>query len=154
MVALMSTTSSVEVPTAPYEAADWLRARHQWVDQLAGRIAGDAEDWLDELAGAVADCVEHAQAWREYERRHREPMDEGAYVAWLDTGPSNTARGAAFAVMSGGEQRMVRLVATLCPRTRVPWSVGDIGFDERGAAVLDDWLRIVHGQLPDWLYTG
>ena len=128
--------------------------RHKWVDQSAGRIAGDAEDWLDELAGAVADGMEHAQAWRDYEQRHREPLDEGAYVAWLDAGPSNTARGAAFATMSGGEQRMVRLVATLCPRTRVPWSVGDIGFDERGAAVLDDWLRIVHGQLPDWLYAG
>ena len=154
MVAAMSTTSTVEVPTEPYEAADWLRARHQWVDQLAGRIAGDAEDWLDELAGAVADGVEHAQAWRDYEQRHREPLDEGAYVAWLDAGPSNTARGAAFAVMSAGEQRMVRLVATLCPRPRAPWSVGDIGFDERGAAVLDDWLQIVRGQLPDWLYPG
>ncbi len=154
MVAVMSTTSSLEVPTAPYEAADWLRARHQWVDQLASRIAGDAEDWLDELAGAVVDSVEHAQAWREYERWHREPMDEGAYVAWLDAGPSNTARGAAFAGMSAGEQRMVRLIATLCSRTRVPWSVGDVGFDERGAAVLDDWLQIVHSQLPDWLYPG
>ena len=150
----MSKTSAVGLPTAPYEAADWLRARYPWVDQLAGRIAGDAEGWLDGLAGAVADGVANAHAWREYERRHREPMDEGAYEAWLDAGPSNTARGAAFAVMSGGEQRMVRLVATLCPRTRVPWSVGDIGFDERGAAVLDDWLQIVHGQLPDWLCPG
>ena len=114
MVALMSTTNSVKVPTEPNEAADWLRARHQCVDQLASRIAGDAEDWLDELVGAVADCVEHAQAWWEYERRHREPRGEGAYVAWLDAGPSNTARGSASAVMSGGEQRMVRLVATLC----------------------------------------
>ena len=63
-------------------------------------------------------------------------------MAWLDAGPSNTTRGAAFAVMSGGEQRMVRLVATPCRRPRVPWSVGDIGFDERGAAVLEDWLRL------------
>lgn len=75
-------------------------------------------------------------------------------MAWLDAGPSNTARGAAFGVMSGGEQRMVRLVATLCPSTRVPWSVGDVEFDERGAAVLQDWLQIVHSQLPDWLYPG
>ncbi len=79
MVAVMSTTSALEVLTAPYEAADWLRARHQWVDQLASRIAGDAEDWLDELGGAVADCVAHAEAWREYERWHREPIIEGAY---------------------------------------------------------------------------
>lgn len=58
----MSTASSVGVPTAAYEAADWLRARHRWVDQLARRVAGESEDWLDELAGAVADCVDHAQA--------------------------------------------------------------------------------------------
>ena len=49
-----------------YEAADWLRSRHLWVDQLARRIAGSGDigdgdsghDWaggdrLDELAGAV-----------------------------------------------------------------------------------------------------
>ena len=108
--------------------------------------------WLDELAGAVTDCADHAQAWREYEVRHREPADQGAYVAWVDAGPTNTARGAAFAVMSGGEQRLVRLVATLCPSVRVAWSVSDVGFDERGAAVLQDWLQIVHAQLPDWIY--
>ena len=69
-----------------------------------------------------------------------------------DAGPSNTARGTAFAVMSGGEQRLVRLMATLCPSTRVAWSVSDVGFDERGAAVLHDWLQIVRAQLPDWSY--
>lgn len=145
----MRTVSPVEVPTEAYQAADWLRARHRWVDQLAGRVAGDGENWLAELAGAVADCVDHAPAWREYEVRHREPLDENAHETWLNAGPSNTARGAAFAVMSAGEQRVVRLVATLCPETRVPWSVADIRFDERGAAVPQDWLQIVHGQLPD-----
>jgi hypothetical protein len=136
-------------PRKAYQAADWLRARHRWVDQLAGRVAGDGENWLDELAGAVADCVDHAPAWREYEVRHREPLDENAHETWLNAGPSKSARGAAFAVMSAGEQRVVRLVATLCLETRVPWSVADIGSDERGAAVPQDWLQIVHGQLPD-----
>lgn len=144
--------TSVEIPTGGYEAADWLRTRHQWVDQLAHRIAGSEENWLNELAGAITDSVEHAQAWREYESMHREPSDEGAYQGWLAVGPSNTMRGSAFAVMSSGEQRLVRLVATLCPRTRVPWSVSDIGFDERGAAVLQDWLKVVHNQLPDQVY--
>lgn len=55
----------------------------------------------------------------------------------------NTARGAAFAVISGGEQRLVRLVATLFPQARVAWSVSDVGFDEGGAPVLRDWLQIV-----------
>jgi len=54
--------------------------------------------------------------------------------------------------MSGGEQRLVPLVATLCPSTRLASSVSDIGFDERGAAVLHDWLQIVHAQLLDWIY--
>ena len=54
--------------------------------------------------------------------------------------------------MSGGEQRLVGLVATLCPRTRVAWSVSDIGFDVRGAAVLHDWLQIVQAQPLDWIY--
>lgn len=144
--------TSVEVPAGGYEAAEWLRARHRWVDELARRVAGSGEDWLDELAGAVTDCVEHGQAWQVYEARHREPSDERAHEVWLNAGPSNTARGSAFAVMSGGEQRLVRLVATLCPRTQVPWSVSDIGFDERGAAVLQDWLKVVHRQLPGRLY--
>jgi hypothetical protein len=135
-----------------YEAARWLRRRHRWVDELVGRIETGTEDWLDDVAGAVRDCVEHAAAWREYERVHPEPFDEGAYVAWVDAGPSNTARGQAFAVMSSGEQRLVRLVATLCPMSQVPWSVSELGFDERGAAVLADWLVIVRRQLPDWLY--
>jgi len=110
--------------------------------------AGPGRLWLDELAGAVTDYAGHAQPWREYELRHREPADECAYVPWLDAGPSNTDRGTVFAVMSGGEQRLVRLVATLCPSTRLASSVSDIGFDERGAAVLHDWLQIV--QLSCW----
>jgi hypothetical protein len=56
--------------------------------------------------------------------------------------------------MSSGEQRLVRPAATWCPTTCVPWSISDIGFDDRGAAVRDDWLKIVRGQLPDWLYRG
>jgi hypothetical protein len=132
------------------------------VDLLTCRIVGGGEsdggqgwsggDWLDELAGAVTDYAGHAQPWREYELRHREPADECAYVPWLDAGPSNTDRGTVFAVMSGGEQRLVRLVATLCPSTRLAWSVSDIGIDERGASVLHDRLQIVHAQLLDWIY--
>lgn len=147
-VAVMSDTlRAATAPSEMCEAADWLRSRHPWVDQLARRITGLTEaghdgawgDWLDELAGAVTDCADHAVAWREYEARCREPAGEGAYVAWLDAGPGNTARGSAFAVMSGEEQRLVRLVATLSPTSRVAWSVCDVAFDERGAAVLQDW---------------
>jgi hypothetical protein len=162
-VALMSgMLLSVEAPCEVYAAADWLRSRHPWVDQLVRRIVGAGDDdsgqgwaggdWLDELAGAVNDGADHAAAWREYAARHRAPDGERAYVAWVDAGPAISVRGAAFAVMSGGEQRLVRLVATLCPSTRVAWSVSDVGFDERGAAVLRDWLQIVHAQLLDESY--
>jgi hypothetical protein len=138
-----------DVPAGGYEAARWLRVRHRWVDELVGRIETGTQDWLDDLAGAITDCAENAAAWREYERAHPEPFSEGAYVAWLDAGPSNTTRGRTFAVMSSGEQRLVRLVATLCPATRVPWSVAEIEFDERGAAVLADWLVIVRRHCPN-----
>lgn len=67
----------------------------------------------------------------------------------LDCEKPPTTAAAAFAVMASAEQRLVRLMATFCPRVRVAWSVSDIGFDERGAAVLHDWLQIVHAQLPD-----
>jgi hypothetical protein len=33
----------------------------------------------------------------------------------------------------------------------VPWSVEVFGFDERGVAVLLDWLPIARGQLPESL---
>ncbi len=107
-----------DVPAGGYEAARWLRCRHRWVNELVARIETGTGDWLDDLAGAVFDGVGHAAAWREYERADPEPLNEGAYVRWVDAGPSNMARGQAFAVMSGGEQRLVRLVATLCPATR------------------------------------
>jgi len=143
-----------DVPAGGYEAAHWLRRRHRWVDELVGRIETGTQDWLDDLVGAITDCAENAAAWREYERAHPEPFSDGAYVDWLDAGPSNSARGQAFAVMSSGGQRLVRLVATLCPATRVPWSVAEIEFDERGAAVLANWLALVRRQLPEWLYLG
>lgn len=154
------------VPTNLYAAADWLRGRHPWLDQIALRIAGHSEEWLDELAGAILDCIEHGEAWNQYEREHPKPRDrddEAAYDRWENAAPKNTPRGRAYAVMSGGEARMVRLVATLANvrgedsvgggeyyryQRRVPWSVHDVsGWDDRGVAILEDWFRIVRAQL-------
>ncbi len=154
-----------EVPTNLYSAADWLRYRHPWLEDLTRRIAGDRDDWLDEIGGAVLDTVDNGAEWQRYGREHPAPAhpdDEDAYYRWEDAGPKNTTRGTAYAVMSSGEERTVRLVATLAniresgyqPGTDeltsyqrfIPWSVHDTGgWDDRGQAILEDWIRIVRG---------
>lgn len=47
--------------------------------------------------------------------------------------------------MASEEQR---LVATLCLSKRVRWSVDEVGFDDRGAAVLEDWLTVDGDSYP------
>lgn len=143
----------IEIPTDAYIAADWLAARHPWLRQLAERIAGPIdrrEDWLDILTHAVNDSDGDGAAWVEYERRHPAPADDAAFWEWHAKGPQPSPEVRAFGVMSSGEKRLMRLVATL--GGRVAWSPQDVSFDQRGAAVLADWLAIVHAQLPAWLY--
>jgi len=53
-----------EVPTNLYSAADWLRYRHPWLEDLTRRIAGDRDDWLDEIGGAVLDTVDNGAEWQ------------------------------------------------------------------------------------------
>lgn len=69
--------SGDEVPTNLFAAADWLRYRHPFLDDLVRRIAGDRDDWLDEVAGAVLDTVETGQAWQRYGRDHPAPTNPG-----------------------------------------------------------------------------
>ncbi|RIQ11123.1 hypothetical protein [Jiangella rhizosphaerae] len=52
--------------------------------------------------------------------------------------------------MSSGEKNLIRLLATL--GGRAAWSLLDVSFDQRGAAVLADWLAVVHAQLAASLY--
>lgn len=127
--------------------------------RLLTGFAGVTRGWTSwrpgSTAGAVLDCAEQHRAWAAYAVRVPAPADrdgDQAFDRWEAAGPVNTPRGSAFAVMSSGEQRLVRLVATLCPRVRVPWSVDEIGFDHHSAAVLADWLAIVRRQLPNALY--
>jgi len=51
-----------EVPSSVYEAADCLRGRHRWVDELAARIDSGCEDCLDEVAGTVLESC-HPDSW-------------------------------------------------------------------------------------------
>ncbi|WP_426519616.1 hypothetical protein ACPPVQ_05970 [Diaminobutyricibacter sp. McL0618] len=130
-------------------AADWIAERHEWLRQLVARIVlggTSADDWLDQLVDAVIGFEEHELAWLEYERQHPAPRPESQYDAWFAAGPVATPGVQAFGLMSSGEKNLIRLVATL--GGRVPWSVRDVSFDQRGAALLSDWLAAVHAQLP------
>lgn len=137
-----------------YEAADWLRSRHPLVDQLVTLIAGDTDDWLDEIAGAILDTIDHGEEWEQYEQEHpkpRDPNDETAHDRWDKAGPKITPRGHAYAVMTGEEAQVVRLIATLANsayQRRVPWSAHDLsGWDDHGAAIFNDWVTILRTQV-------
>ena len=143
-------------PITPHLGAVLLIERHDWLRGLAERIVGpithDRHDWRDELAAAVRDTAEHAAAMDAYEARDPAPDDDAAYDRWLARGPQLSPRGRAFAVMSSGEARIVRLLATLSA-DRIDWSVADVtGLDHRGARIVADWLQVVRAQLPEWLY--
>ncbi|WP_116949398.1 hypothetical protein [Jiangella endophytica] len=143
----------LDVPTDAYAAADWLAARHPWVRQLVERIAGRIEEhpgWLDAVTAAVNGHLADAAAWEAYEARHPAPDGDAAFWEWHAQGPKVSPEVRAFGVMSSGEKRLIRLVATL--GGRVAWSPHDVSFDQRGAAVLADWLAIVHARLPASLY--
>ncbi|WP_026874748.1 hypothetical protein [Jiangella gansuensis] len=143
----------IEIPTDAYAAADWLAVRHPWVRQLAERIAGPIDEhpgWLDVVTQAVNGQLADAAAWEAYEARHPAPDDDAAFWEWHARGPQASHEVQAFGVMSSGEKNLVRLVATL--GGRVAWSPHDVSFDQRGAAVLADWLAIVHARLPAWMY--
>lgn len=145
--------TTVKAPSDVYRAADWLADRHPWVRQLVERIAGPIDqhpDWLDTITSAVNDQLAHSAAWAEYENRHPAPDDDAAFWEWQAQGPQAPETVRAFGVMSSGEKNLVRLVATL--GGRVAWSPHDVSFDQRGAAVLADWLAVVHAQLPAWVY--
>src|SRR5262249_31195915 len=75
-------------------SAMWLLGRHPRLAHLAGRIAGVvevADDGprvdVDHLAEVVAAEQRYQEAWREYERRHRQPTGERAWERWRTAGP-------------------------------------------------------------------
>lgn len=137
-------------PSNSYQAADWLLTRHPWarqnVERVIGRdpLADDEYDWLEALADAWTAAQEHDAAWADYTRRTREPRDDDAWEVWHSAGPQASPAVHQLGVMSSGEKRMARLVATLHPTKRPAWSLSDLdGLDERGEAVVLDWVRII-----------
>lgn len=137
-------------PTNNYQAADWLIARHPWARENVARVVGrdpladEDFDWLEALADAWIDAREHDAAWGDYADRNREPSDGDAWEAWREAGPHASPAVHQLGVMSSGEKRMARLVATLHPTKRPEWSVSDLdGLDERGVAVVLDWVLVI-----------
>lgn len=133
----------------PYTAADWLMARHDWPRHLVNRVVLPGEDpphWLDQLADAYADLDAHATAWAAYEATHRQPgtyASDAEWDAWEAAGPQQSGAARALGVMSGGEQRVCRLVATLHPTHRAAgWHLADLQLDERGVAFFLDWTAV------------
>jgi len=151
-----------EVPSNPYQAAAWLRSRHQWLDQLVTRVCGPDDgsergsEWVEAIVGGFNDIYETGLRWEEYERTTPEPRDrddDNAFYRWQDAGPQYATDAAkAMAPMSSGELRVLRLVTTLSrdgygQRCRTGWLVDDVDFDERGAAIVEDWIAVVRAQL-------
>ncbi|WP_369370126.1 hypothetical protein AB1046_15080 [Promicromonospora sp. Populi] len=144
-----NTTALPSLPGNPYEAADWLVARHDWPRSLVARVilrGAEHPHWLDQLADAVTDLDTYTAAWRRYEDTHPAPSTTYAtdadWEAWEASGPTPSEAARALNVMSGGEARMCRLVATLHPTRRVNWHLADLEFDERGAAFFLDWAAV------------
>ncbi|GAB3881458.1 hypothetical protein [Terrabacter terrigena] len=151
-------------PADSYEAAAWLRERHPWLDELLTRVVGPTDlrigrsAWLDELVDAFTELVEHGSDWRAYKAANPEPREsddweesERTYAAWSHAGPQlRTGIAQSIAPMSSGEVRILRLLTTLGTGNRVAagWRVDDIAYDDRGAAVVEDWIAVVRAQLP------
>jgi hypothetical protein len=130
--------------TVPADVED-LMARHPWPRSLVARVVPGGTNtpgWLDTLATAFADLDRYAAGWDQYESTHPAPTDDHGYEAWQAAGPRPTPGAAALAVMSSGEVRMCRLIATLHPFDRVAWHTGDVSFDARGIAFFTDWAAL------------
>jgi len=134
-------TTTLSTPTDPHDAARWLLARHPWPAALVARVVGDTPGWVDDLSCAWQDLGRWRQAWDAYAATHPAPpwgADEGAWDAWEAAGPQPTLDAQAIAVMSTGEQAVIRLLATLTTSlTNLPTA------DTRSVALTVDWARLV-----------
>jgi hypothetical protein len=142
--------ATAPTPSDTYRAGLWLRSRHEWLDYLVTRVCGPADQnpgWLDELVEAFNDLKTTGRAWEEYEARHPAPRDDAEYDRWRDQGPQYTDAARRLAPMSSGEIRMLRLMTTLgADRCESGWHLDDLSLDERGWAVVEDWLDVVRRQ--------
>jgi hypothetical protein len=143
----------------PYAAAAWLVNRHPTIAELLGRMdlwTGNESDegkevHLRHLAEAINDAEQYGAAWKLYEEERPapfydedDPKQAALYDAWEQAGPSHSnPRAAAFGPMSGGEKRMLRMLAILAPSTPVRFNLAYTADVDQGYR--DDWRRLVAG---------
>lgn len=143
-------TTGTEPPGGnPWRSATWLLGRHPQLAQLADRVGivsrdsdGDLDVDLEALAEAFVALDANRAAWADYEYRSPAPEDDREYDAWQAAGPQAPPIVRSIGVMSGGEVRMLRLLAVLSPTTRVPLHVGDAQGLGDGRLVAD-WCRAI-----------
>lgn len=145
----------------PYAAAAWLVNRHRTIQGLVGRLDAWTGQDLDEglevdlraIAEAINDSDELGRAWEAYEQRSPAPYaagdddaaDERLYDQWQAAGPkTGNPRAEAFGPMSGGEKRMLRMLAVLAPSTRVLFNLSATDNVDQGYA--NDWRQLVAGK--------
>lgn len=120
----LDTTGELNPPRdGRWKDARWLVGRHPRMQSLCERVGAVDDDkdgrWPD--VDTLADVIRAYDAER-----------EGPWVR-------------AFGVMSSGEKRLLRVLATMAPG-RVGFSVDDTsGLDDEGHAFVRDWARIILG---------
>ena len=165
----MDTTGDTQAPPSNvWEQARWLVGRYRRVQILVERVGAidDDEDgrWphIELLADILRAHDAYQRAWEKYRRSHYEPAwrddltdaeNEARLTAYDEAGPKaeDYERDAAipagsvhaYAVMSGGEGRLLRILATLGEH-RVEFCSGDLdGLDDEGRAFIREWLAIL-----------
>ena len=163
----------------PYRAIFWLLGRHPRVAVLAQRlgIVGPrdpeyySEPWMNGIdldAQALGDGIllydQNARAFKEYADRHPAPGDRPGdseadayrrYDAWEEAGPHlpDTRAGrvaTAFGPMSGGERRVIRLLAALT-NSGGHFTLGYVeGLDDSYQAFVQDWAQLSMRRSSTW----
>lgn len=153
----------VTVPEPPnahalaYQAGEWLVSRHDMLRRLVERCdcweveSGPVMPDLEKLARGINAADRHGELWSNYEyasppptysRYESDRAFDRAQEAWAKAGPKlKDAVALSFMPMSGGEKRMLRMLAMLAPSTRVRFNLSDSEGVDRGYR--DDWLRLV-----------
>jgi hypothetical protein len=172
LAAVWLDTTAVSLPPRDnvWRAARWLVGRHPRMQVLCERVGAIDDDdegrWphVDMLADILRARDAYERAWERYRRsnyepsRQREGESDAAYEArwnaYDDGGPKmatyakeyglDGAHGiTAYGRMSGGEKRLLRILATVGTH-RVEFCTGDLdGLDEEGHAFIRDWLVIL-----------
>lgn len=144
----------------PWLRARWLVGRYPRMQVLCERVGAidddEGERWphVEMLADIIRASDHYGRACEAYGRHHSAPDDDARYDAWEAAGPKAKDSAAefnlatpggllAFRLMSGGEKRLLRILATAGTH-RVEFCRTDLdGLDVEGHAFVRDWAGIM-----------